>query len=106
MSSYVNLIQPSEIKYHSVATDKRFLIKAGVGLALLFGLYVAWTRRGVPWAPRAPRARPRAEWEEVKPKHAAAIHQTQALVKLRGTRGVSGKLGRDPRARPPTSCWN
>ncbi len=86
MSSYVNLIQPSEIKYHSVATDKRFLIKAGVGLVLLFGLYVAWTVWSSMGTARAAREA-LAEWEEVKPKHAAAIHQTQTLVKLRGTRG-------------------
>ena len=92
MSSYVNLIQPSEIKYHSVATDKRFLIKAGIGLALLFGLYVAWTMWSSMGAARAARET-QNEWEEIKPKHAAAIQQNQALVKLRGTRAYLESWG-------------
>ncbi len=92
MSSYVNLIQPSEIKYHSVATDKRFLIKAGVGLALLFGLYAGWTIWSSMAAARTARAT-QAEWEEVKPKHVAAIQQSQALVKLRGKRAYLESWG-------------
>lgn len=92
MSSYVNLIQPSEIKYHSVATDKRFLIKAGVGLALLFGLYVAWTVWSSMGTARAARET-QAEWEEIKPKFAAAIQQNQTLVKLRGTRAYLQSWG-------------
>lgn len=92
MSSYVNLIQPSEIKYHSVATDKRFLIKAGIGLALLFGLYVAWTVWSSMGSARAARET-QMEWEEIKPKHAAAIQQNQTLVKLRGTRAYLESWG-------------
>ena len=99
MSSYVNLMQPSEIKYHSVATDKRFLIKAGIGLALLFGLYVAWTVLGSMAAARDAR-QIQSEWEDIKPKHAAAIQQNQTLVKLRGTRAYLESWGE---SRVPTA---
>ena len=99
MSSYVNLLQPSEIKYHSVATDKRFLLKAGIGLVLFFGLYAGWTVWSSIGAARDARA-VQDEWEVVKPRYAAAIERNQTLVKLRNTRSYLESWGK---TRVPTA---
>ena len=84
MSSYVNLIQPSEIKYHSVATDKRFLVKAGIGLFILFGLYAGWTA-WTSFQSSGEARRIQEEWETVKPRYAVALQERKALVKLQNT---------------------
>lgn len=82
MSSYINLIRPAEIKYHSVATDKRLLLRMGTFILLIFGLYAGWT--GWQAIQRANEAkRIQDEWARVQPLYAEAEKNAKAVTELR-----------------------